>query len=126
MTEMRFYRSKPFILMLTIAIVLVIVPLILSILGITAPLKNAAATVATPFQWCAERLSAAARGFVAYFTEFDNLQEENEQLRAELAEVRDRLHRAEVAEEENAFLRDYLTLPDWESELSVLDPCIFC
>lgn len=118
---MRFYRSKPFILMLTIAIVLVIVPLILSILGITAPLKNAVATVATPFQWCAERLSAAARGFVAYFTEFDDLKEENEQLRAELAEMRDRLHRAEVAEEENAFLRDYLTLPDWESELSVLD-----
>ncbi len=118
---MRFYKSKPFIIMLTVAIALVAVPAVLSIMGITAPIKNVAATVATPFQWCAEKISGAARGFVAYFTEFDDLQKENESLRAELNEIRDALHRAELAEEENAFLRDFLDLPQTESNLSLLD-----
>ena len=90
---MRFYKSKPFIIMLTVAIVLVTVPAVLSLMGITAPLRNAAATVAAPFQWCADKISGAARGFVAYFTEFDDLQRENEQLRAELGELRDQIHR---------------------------------
>ena len=107
--------------MLTVAIALVTIPAVLGIMGITAPLKNAAATVATPFQWCAEKISGAARGFVAYFTEFDDLQRENEELRAELAEIKDQIHRAELAEEENAFLRDYLNLPHTESILSLLD-----
>ena len=121
MTAMRFYKSKPFIIMLTVAIVLVTVPAVLSLMGITAPLRNAAATVAAPFQWCADKISGAARGFVAYFTEFDDLQRENEQLRAELGELRDQIHRAEMAEEENAFLRQYLDLPGTESNLSLLD-----
>lgn len=120
-TAMRFYKSKTFLIMLTVAISLVAVPAVLSFMGITAPLKNVAATVATPFQWCAGKLSGAARGFVAYFTEFDDLRRENESLRAELNEVRDQLHRAELAEEENAFLRDFLDLPETESILSLLD-----
>ena len=118
---MRFYKTKPFIISLTVAIVLVIVPIVMSVMGLTAPLKNAAATIAVPFQWCADHLTSAARGFVAYFTEFDNLREENEQLRHELAEAKDQLHRAEYALEENAFLRDFLDLPEMESELSVMD-----
>lgn len=118
---MRFYKTKPFIISLTVAIVLVIVPVVLSVMGLTAPLKNAAATVAMPFQWCADRLATAARGFTAYFTEFHDLQEENEQLRRELAEAKDQLHRAELAQEENAFLRDFLSLPEMENKLSVMD-----
>lgn len=118
---MRFYKSKPFLIMLTVAIALVTIPAVLSIMGITAPLKNAVATIATPFQWCAGKISDAARGFVDYFTEFDDLQRENEALRAELAEARDQIHRAELAEEENAFLRDFLDLPQTESILSLLD-----
>lgn len=118
---MRFYKSKPFIISLTIALVLATVPTVMAIMGLTAPLKNAAATVATPFQWCAERIATAARGFAAYFTEFDDLQAENEQLRQELAEARDQLHRAALAEEENAFLRDFLELPEIQTDLVLLD-----
>lgn len=118
---MRFYKTKPFIISLTVAIILVIVPLILSVMGITSPLKNAAATIATPFQWCADRITGAARGFVAYFTEFDDLQAENEALRAELAQLKDQLHRAALAEEENAFLREYLSISEMKSELSLMD-----
>lgn len=118
---MRFYKSKPFIVMLTVAIALVLIPMVTSVMGLTAPVKNAVATVATPFQWCANRLTTAARGFVAYFTEFDDLQTENEQLRRELAQAQEQLHRAALAEKENAFLRDFLALPETESELSLLD-----
>lgn len=118
---MRFYKTKPFIISLTVAIVLVTVPAVMAIMGITAPLKNAAATMAVPFQWCADKISTAAHGFISYFTEFDDLQKENEQLRRELAEAQDRLHRAALAEQENAFLRQYLSLPEMESHLSVTD-----
>ena len=118
---MRFYKSKTFLIMLTVAIALAAVPAVLSVMGITAPIKNAVATVATPFQWCADKISGAAKGFVAYFTEFDDLRRENEELRAQLAEVRDQIHRAERAEEENAFLRDYLELPDTQTDMKLLD-----
>lgn len=118
---MRFYRSKMFLIPLAVAIVLVAVPAVLSIMGITAPLKNAVATVAAPFQWCAERISTAAQGFVAYFTEFDDLQKENAALREQLTEAKSQLHRAELDAQENAFLRDFLDLPEFTSELSLLD-----
>ena len=118
---MRFYKSKPFLISLTVALVLVTASVTMAVLGITAPLKNAVATVLSPLQWCADRIGRAADGFISYFTEFQELQEENEQLRRELAEAQDQLHRAALAEEENAFLREFLSLPDMESELSVLD-----
>ena len=118
---MRFYKSKPFLISLTVALILVTASVTMAILGITAPLKNAVATVLSPLQWCADRIGRAADGFISYFTEFQELQEENEQLRRELAEAQDQLHRAALAEEENAFLREFLSLPDMESELSLMD-----
>ncbi len=118
---MRFYKSKTFLVMLTVAVVLVAVPLVMSVMGLTAPLKNAVATVVTPIQWCADKVATAASGFVAYFTEFDALQEENAQLREQLAAAQDRLHHAAAVEEENAFLREQLSLPQMESKLSLLD-----
>ena len=118
---MRFYKTKPFILSVTVAIALVTVSGLMALLGVTAPLKNAVATAAMPFQWCANKIATAADGLISYFTEFDDIQAENEQLRRELAEARDQLHRAEQAEEENAFLREYLALPEMESNLSLTD-----
>jgi len=118
---MRFYKSKSFLIMLAIAIVLVTVPTVLSIMGITAPLKNAAATVAAPIQWCATKITDAVQGFAAYFTEFKTLREENAQLREELNSAKEQIHRAELSEEENAFLRDFLHLPDYVTEMSLLD-----
>ena len=118
---MHFYKSKPFLIMLTVAIALVAVPAVLSVMGITAPIKNAVATVATPFQWCATKVTGAAKGFVAYFTEFDDLRRENETLREQLARTQDQILRAEQAAEENAFLRDYLDLPDTHADFSLLD-----
>lgn len=118
---MRFYKSKPFLISLAVAIVLVSVPAVLSIMGITAPLKNAAATIAAPFQWCATKITDAVQGFAAYFTEFRDLREENAQLREELNSAKEQLHRAELAEEENAFLREYLDLPEYVADMSLLD-----
>ena len=97
---MRFYKTKSFIISLTVAIVLVSVSAVMAMMGITAPLKNAVAAIAVPFQWCADKISTASNGFISYFTEFDDLQKENEQLRRELAEAQDRLHRAALAEQE--------------------------
>ena len=118
---MRFYKSKSFLIMLTVAITLVAVPAVMSVMGITAPIKNAVATVATPFQWCADRIAGAAKGFVAYFTEFDDLRQENAELRKQLAEIQDQILRAEQNAEENAFLRDYLNLPETHTDFSLTD-----
>lgn len=118
---MRFYKSKPFLISLAVAIVLTLIPTTMAIMGITAPLKNAVATIATPFQWCVTKISDAAQGFVAYFTEFHALSEENARLREELANAEDQLHRAALAEEENAFLRDFLDLPELVHDMSFLD-----
>ena len=118
---MRFYKSKAFLIMLTIALALATVPAVMGLMGFTEPIKNVFATVATPFQWCANQITGAAKGFSAYFTEFDDIKQENEELRALLAQAQAQIQRAEQAEEENAFLRDYLNLPAVQSDLSLLD-----
>ena len=49
---MRFYRSKFFIICISVAIMLVLIPSALSVFGYTDVLRSAVKTVAHPFEWC--------------------------------------------------------------------------
>lgn len=105
---MKFVRSKFFMICLAAAVILVLVPSVLSLLGYTDLLTSTLGVVAKPFEWCGSKAADAVSGFVSVFTEYDKLKAENEELRAELDEKEALEHQNEVITEENEWLKTYL------------------
>ena len=118
---MKFLKSKLFIICLSVALVLAIVPSVLAAMGHTDPIRNAVVTITHPFRWLFNTIADGFRGFSEYFTRFDELKDENERLHAELEQLQGRLDDAEIAIEENTWLRDYFGITQSNVELSLLD-----
>lgn len=118
---MKFLKSKTFLICAAAVVILALTTALLSALGFTGPIRSALKTVAKPFEWCGSRISTAINGVVDVFTEHDRLQSENESLRAELEALKDQAHREEVLENENAWLREYLSLAKNHPEFQLVD-----
>lgn len=106
----RFFKSRFFIVALLCAIVLTIVPSVLSFMGLGGQVRNALGTVATPFRYVFSTVSDAAVGFVKYFKEFDDIKAENRILKDKVADLESRIDAAKAIEEENEWLYSYLGL----------------
>ena len=63
---------------------LVLVPAILTAFGQVDIVRSGLNTVAKPFEWCAGKFASAIDGFASVFTDYDELQAENEELRAQI------------------------------------------
>lgn len=107
---MKLFKTKFFAICLVIALVLVLVPSVLAALGQTDLLRAALGSVSKPFTWVFSKASDAVNGFVAVFTEYDALREENEALREELESLKNQEHQNQVIQNENDWLRAYLNL----------------
>lgn len=106
----KFFRSRFFIVTVIIALVVVIVPSVLSAMGLSSYVRGAVETIASPFQAAFTWVADAVTGFGEYFTALEELAAENEALRQQLDEVSDQLYNARLLEEENEWLRSYLGL----------------
>ncbi len=106
----KFFRSRFFFVTVITALILVIVPTVLSAMGLSDYVRGALQTVASPFQAAFTWVADAVAGFGEYFTAFDELAAENEALRKKLDEANDQLYNARLLEEENEWLRNYLGL----------------
>ncbi len=118
---MKFLRSKFFIVCAAIALVLVLVPTVLAAAGRTDILRSAAVTVAKPFSWCATQVAEAVNGFTSIFTDYDDLKAENERLKGELESLRDAPYDAEVVQNENDWLKQYLNFNTEHPEFLLTD-----
>lgn len=107
---MQFFKSKFFIIALTVALILAIVPTVLSFMGLSSYVRAALGTLASPFQAAFSYAADGIEGFADYFTEYDRLARENEELKTELAELKEKLYSATLIEEENEWLRTYIGL----------------
>lgn len=107
---MKFFKSKFFIAAVMIALVLVLVPSMLSIMGYTGLVRSALKTVATPFEWMGTKVAGAVNGFTSVFTEYDELKKENEELRQRVNELEAAQSDVAVLREQNAWLMNYLDL----------------
>ncbi len=118
---MKLLKNKFFVITVAIAIVLCLVPTVLSLTGNADLLRSGASLIATPFRllfnWAADGIA----GFGEYFSGVDALIDENERLRDELEEYRQAAARAEIAEGENAWLREQLGFADTYSEYTLKD-----
>ncbi|MBQ2729973.1 MAG: rod shape-determining protein MreC [Clostridia bacterium] len=105
-----FLKSRFFTVVVIIALVMVIVPSVFSAMGLGGVLKDAVNVIFTPAQKLFTYCTNAVDGFVSFFTEFDRIVEENNQLREENALLKDKISRAEEIEEMNEWLYDYIEL----------------
>lgn len=105
-----FFKSRFFIIVLIIALILVIVPSVLSVMGLSMYVRDAVNVMLSPFQTLLTTFSDAMEGYTAYFTEFDRLKEENKQLKEELAAAQDKIYDAQELEDTLNFLYDYVEL----------------
>ena len=84
----------------------------------SALLNNIVGTVAAPFRTVGTVVSNQVGEWVQYFTDFDDLKQENEQLKKELAELQSAVRQAEFDSEENKRLRQLLNLREQRRDLT--------
>jgi rod shape-determining protein MreC len=116
-----FFKSKFFLVLVCVALVLVIVPTTLSSMGLNDYMRSAAVTVLSPLQKLANAASDALDGFSSYFTEFDRIVEENNELRSRLEEMEDKVSAAEEVEKMNEWLYSYLELKREHTDYTMVD-----
>lgn len=107
---MKFLRSKFFILSAAVAIVLALTASALAVFGRADLLRSAIGSIAKPFSWCGTQVANAINGFTDVFTEYDRLKEENAALKGELEAIKKEKYSYEVIKEENAWLKQYLSM----------------
>ena len=113
---MKFFKNKFFIITLVVALLLSIVPTVLCAMGQGSYVRKALQTAAQPFSWAFTKIGEGLSGFSVYFQKLSDLQKENEELRAQLDDYRDRIYNAKMLEEENKWLSDYLGLKKEHSD----------
>ncbi len=114
----KFFKSKFFIISLTAAFLLSIVPGVLFAMGKGAYVREAVEVAAYPFRWCFSKIGEGLAGYSSYFATSSDLRAENERLRAELAECEGKVYDSSLLEEENAYLRSFLGLKTLDRTLT--------
>lgn len=106
----KFFKSKFFYIITVLTLAAVIFPTVLSIMGQGSVFRSVASTIALPFQKAANAIGDAFSGFFSYFSEYDDLLEENEKLREEINSLRDEKYKSEAVREENEWLSGFLNI----------------
>ena len=106
------------VIVLSLAVVIAVILSVMAYFSTSAaPLPNVAGIIASPFRSAGAAITETVSGWVDYFTEFDALKEENEQLKLEIAEMETAIRQAEKDSEENERLRKLLDLREQRRDL---------
>ncbi len=116
----QFFQSKFFYVVTVIALLFCIVPTVLASMGATFVLRDAVNGLLTPFQKFFNYAADAMDGFAGYFTRFDALVEENNQLREEVAELRTQIYDSTEREEMYAWMADFLEMKRVHTDYKML------
>ena len=118
---MGFFKSKVFVFCLIAAILLALIPTTIAAFGGTDLLRSALGTVAKPFTMCASGVANAFNGFVNVFTQYDELKAENAELKERIEELEEKEYNEKILAAQNNWLKDYLVLHDDHPELVLKD-----
>ncbi len=121
---MNIFKNKFFFRMFLISLSIVIFCSVLGAMGKITLLRNTFGTVAYPFRWCFTKVSQAIEGYALYFTEYDRIKAENEELRRQLAEYEDINQNADALSGENAWLRTFIGLKQEHIDFEFCDASI--
>ena len=121
---MRYFKNKFFIICFTVVLCLTVFSVVLSASGNAWFLKDAFNIISTPFRAAFNYCADGVQGFVDYFTEFDRISAENEELRKENEELKKLQADLEVLKEENAWLRDFLDVKNHNTTFEFEDATV--
>lgn len=121
---LKLIKSRFFIVTLAVALLLSIIPGVLCAMGQGSYVRSAIVTVGTPFRWAFTKIGEGISGFSVYFKTIDALREENDALRRELDEYKNLVYDAELIEEENDFLSDFLGLKEEHLDFALEDASV--
>ncbi len=103
--------TKYGVIVLSLAVLIAVILSVMAYFSTTsAVMPNIAGIIASPFRAAGAAVTEKVDEWVRYFTDFDALREENEQLKQDLAEMKAAFRQAEYDREENARLRELLDL----------------
>lgn len=105
-----FLKSKFFAVLVIITLFATIVPSVLYAMGVGNYAHNMINQVLMPFQKGFDKITDSLDAYTSYFTEFDRIVEENNQLRDRINELEDQIYSAKEIEGMNEWLFDYLEL----------------
>ena len=116
---MKRFFTKTGIWLLAAAATIAVVLCVVSALGSgTGLLHNALGVIASPFRAAGSAVAGWVDGISDRFDSVEQLQEENDELRRQIAELEKQLRSAESAAEENRDLRELLGLRQQRSDLT--------
>lgn len=120
----KFLRSRFFIVTAIITLILVAVPTVISTFGWKDYVRGAVNVLMTPLQKGFNAITDALDGYVSYFTEFDEIVAENTRLKAQLAELSDRIYSAQKTETRNEWLMQFLEMKRAHTDFTFQDASI--
>lgn len=114
-----FFKTRAFIGMCIVAVLMLGLSLLsMADSGRVTIFEDLLGAIVTPIQNASNRLVGAAGDFGKVFTEYGTLQQENEQLKKELADAKGQLRDAEQYIVENKSLRSIIGLAEEKQDLS--------
>lgn len=110
--------TKYGVIVLSVAVLIAVILSVMAYFSTTsAVMPNIAGIIASPFRSAGAAVTNKVDEWVQYFTDFDALKEENEQLKLTLAEMKAAIRQAEYDREENERLRKLLDLREQRRDL---------
>ena len=111
--------TKYGMVILSIAVVIAVLLSVMTYFSANSSVfNNIVGTIATPFRTVGTLITNQVDEWLQYFTDFDALKKENEQLKKELALLENAIRQAEFDSEENARLRELLKLREQRRDLT--------
>ena len=105
-----FFKTKFFGFLVVITLIATIVPSVMYAMGVGNAFRDLVNRTVSPLTKGFSYVTDALDGFASYFTEFDRIVEENRELREHIAELEDKIYKAEELEGMNEWLYNYLEL----------------
>ena len=116
----QFFQSKFFYVVTVIALLVCIVPTVFHAMGVTFPLSDMVTGLLTPMQKVFNYTAEAMDGFAAYFYKFDELVEENNALREQVAELQTQIYDSTEREEMYAWMAGFLEMKQVHTDFKML------
>lgn len=119
-----FYKTKRFAVLVTVALLAVIIPVTLSAMGLGSSVRGAISTVLSPVQRLFATVTESLGGYAAYFSEFDRISAENEELKRELAELKADLAKDDKLERDYEWISKFIELKREHTDFKFLDATV--
>ena len=116
----RFLSKNGIWLLAGVAVVVVVLCIISAVSSGTPFLRNAAGVIASPFRAAGSAVAGWFGGIGDHFDKVADLQQENDDLRAQVSDLERQLRQAQKDSEENQRLRDLLELQSQRHDLKTV------